>query len=158
MVAVAPRKYPPQVYSPPSTPAKKAKPSHLTEIRPLSSTPTSLWLKSLGVLKWGTGIGSVLILASLLPLYGWSALCQYQWGQSYRQLEQLKQQERELLAAQQSQRHQVAEQIERQPQGLVRQGPQQVVFMPEQPATLGARAAALTFAKVAPAPKRAVSY
>ncbi|MDG2989717.1 hypothetical protein L3556_02025 [Candidatus Synechococcus calcipolaris G9] len=157
MVAVAPAKYPPQVYSPPSAPLRKTKPSHLTEIRPLSSSDTPLWLKSLGVLKWGTGLGSVAILASLLPLYGWSALCQYQWGQSYRQLEQLKQQERELLAAQQSQRYQVAEQIERQPQGLVRQGPQQVVFIPEKPATLGA-SATVTLAQVAPAPKRAVSY
>lgn len=155
MVALA--KYPPPVERQKPSSFKKAKPSYLTEVRPLTPTATPLWLKSLGVLKWGTGLSSVLLLTSLLPLYGWAAFCQYQWGQSYRQLEQLKQQERELLAALQHQRYQVAEQIERQPQGLVRQGPQQVVFMPEEPVTLGARVSG-TLAQVAPAPKRAVSY
>lgn len=104
---------------------------HLTEIRTFPNPAWPLWLKALLVLQWGTGGTAVLILISLLPIYGLAAFHQYQWGQTYKNLTELEQQERQLQIAHQAQRYQLAERIERQPAGFVPQSPKQVLFIPQ---------------------------
>ncbi|AFY62157.1 hypothetical protein [Synechococcus sp. PCC 6312] len=113
-----------------SSPRPSQRQQHLTEIRLFPSPAWPLWLKSLLVLQWGTGGAAVLVLASLLPIYGLAAFHQHQWGQAYKNLTELEQQERQLQIAHQAQRYQVAERIERQPAGFVPQSPKQVLFIP----------------------------
>lgn len=118
--------------SPLSSPNPSQGQQRLTEIRPFPNPNSAwpLWLKSLLVLQWVTGGAAVLILASLLPIYGLAAFHQYQWGQAYKNLTELEQQERQLQVAHQAQRYQMAERLERQPAGFVPQSPKQVLFIP----------------------------
>ncbi len=96
----------------------------------LVSPPRPLWLTSLIACRHvSTGVACLLGI-SLLPIYGWSVLNQHSWGQSYRQLEQLQRSERQLLANIEVRKFQVAETVERQPAGLVRQVPENTLFLP----------------------------
>ncbi len=115
-----------------SAPGQRQPP--LTEVRTLPQTTSAwpLWLKSLLLLQWGSGGLALVLLASLLPLYGTAAFYQYRWGQTYQALTQLEHQERELLITHQAQRYKITERLEKQssPPQLIPQTPKQVLFIP----------------------------
>lgn len=140
-----------------SAPTPGQRHGHLTEIRTFPNPAWPFWLKSLLVLQWGTGGTAVLVLLSLLPIYGLAALHQYQWGQAYKNLTELEQQERQLQIAHQAQRYQVAERIERQPAGFIPQSPKQVLFIP-QPTEADLPTPAQTVLPKAELSKRTMSY
>jgi hypothetical protein len=92
--------------------------------------PRPLWLTSLIACRHVSTGAACLLGITLLPIYGWSVLNQHAWGQSYQQLEQLQRSERQLLANIEIDKFKVAETAERQPAGLVRQVPENTLFLP----------------------------
>ncbi|WP_164920978.1 hypothetical protein [Thermosynechococcus vestitus] len=128
----------------------------LTEIRPLPKPQVPLWQKTLLGMQWVSGVAAAAALVAVLPLYGWSALSQQQWSRAYDRLETLKRQERELLVSNETLRYRVTQQVQRAPQGLVPQTPQNVLFVPNE----GKIATKTHFEglPVTPPPQRTVNY
>jgi hypothetical protein len=106
----------------------------------LVTPPRPRWLASLVACRHVSTGAACLLGISLLPIYGWSVVNQHAWGQSYQQLEQLQRSERQLLANIEIDKFKVAETAERQPAGLVRQVPENTLFLP--PAQAPAKPAA----------------
>jgi hypothetical protein len=107
-------------------------------LKTLPTAMTPLWLTWLRKLRLPATIFSTLLVGSTLPVYGWSVFNQHQWGMSYRELEELQRQERQLASDRAVRRFQVTEASEQQPTGLVPQGPNNTIFLP--PAALRAPA------------------
>jgi hypothetical protein len=114
-------------HSPP--PSSRKNGSNGSTVKPLSPTARPAWLSLLFALKRVSGYTTLLLLAALLPVYGWSAITQHSWGKTYSKLQKLQQAERQLTTKTEVRAYQVAEQAERQPKGLVPQTPKTTIFL-----------------------------
>jgi hypothetical protein len=102
---------------------------HVSTVKPLSPLTRPAWLSILFILKRVSGYTTLLLLAALLPVYGWSAITQHSWGKTYSKLQKLQQTERQLTTKTEIRAYQVAEQAEQQPAGLVPQTPKTTIFL-----------------------------
>jgi hypothetical protein len=68
-----------------------------------------------------------------LGVYGWSISSQQFWGQEYHRLEQLRRDERQLVAGTEMLKNNIAQQANAKPDGLVPQGSDNVVFLSPAP-------------------------
>jgi len=91
------------------------------------------WLSTLTALQRGSTLLTFTLVASVLAVYGWSVYSQRAWSQGYRQLSQLQRQERELIAASETRKQQIAQQAESPQAGLVRQVPANTIFLSPEP-------------------------
>ncbi len=117
--------------SPRYSPQARRKRKRALESLPSSEVPP--WLNLLVTIQRGSIPITFLLVAGVLAVYGWSVYSQRAWSQTYRQLTQLQRQERELIAASETRKQQIAHQAESSSTGLVRQVPAKIVFLAPQP-------------------------
>jgi hypothetical protein len=99
--------------------------------------PMPPWLSILVKVQQGSSILTVLLVASVLIVYGWTVYVQQSWGQAYRRLESLQKQERQLTATNEVLKNQMAQQAEDPKAGLVLPDPSNTIFLspaPQRPA------------------------
>jgi hypothetical protein len=78
-------------------------------------------------------IGMLSICSLSLAVYGWSLSSQQFWGQEYHRLEELRRDERQLVAGTEMLKNNIAQQANAKPDGLVPQGSDNVVFLSPAP-------------------------
>jgi hypothetical protein len=78
-------------------------------------------------------VATVLLTLSVFAIYGWTVYAQEQWNQQYKKLEQLKRQERQLTNATGSFDNEMMQSIQKKPGELVRERPEQSIFLQAAP-------------------------
>ena len=102
------------------------------QILPESQTlPT--WLKMAIGFQRRFSIGTLLLVSAVLAVYGSTVYSQQLWSQKYRQLENLRRQERQVTAASEVLKNQLANQAEQPDNGLVSPNPQNNLFLEPSP-------------------------
>ncbi len=91
------------------------------------------WLQVLMKIQRGSTPIACLLILGVLVLYGWNVSSQRAWSKAYRELSQLQRQERELIAASESHKHEIVQQAENSKSNLVRQVPANTIFLTPQP-------------------------
>jgi hypothetical protein len=76
---------------------------------------------------------TVLLTLSVFVIYGWTVYAQEQWNQQYKKLEQFKRQERQLTTAESSFNNELIRSAEKNPGELVRERPEQSIFLQAAP-------------------------
>ncbi len=95
-------------------------------ITPISNSAISKWLVSVQKLSIAF---TALSFLSVSAVYGWNVHVQKKFDQQFRKLETLKQSERQLIVANESLDHDLITNIDRLPVKLVREKPQQSIFI-----------------------------
>ncbi|MGB8702476.1 MAG: hypothetical protein WCD18_23915 [Thermosynechococcaceae cyanobacterium] len=116
-------------------------PSSVTTPRPVSQLQRfqqkrpaqSQWLRVLIKLRQFSTPVALLMVAGVLPLYGWSVTTQHSWGERYDQLQQLRRDQRQYETLTENLKHRITQEAEENPVGYVPQGPTNTVFLPQQP-------------------------
>ncbi|WP_299492653.1 hypothetical protein [Acaryochloris sp. IP29b_bin.137] len=83
--------------------------------------------------KLSTPILMVSVLG-ILPLYAWRVNTQQSWGDQYTQLEQLQRDQRTWVTRNEERKHQISENLERNPAGFVPKSSKTTVFLKPAPA------------------------
>lgn len=87
------------------------------------------WLTRLIAIQRGTSVVTLGLVVSALAVYGWTVYNQQLWSRNYRRLESLQRQERQLIAADEILKNQMARQAENPETGLVLPTPDSAVFL-----------------------------
>lgn len=85
----------------------------------VSQRPQPIWLTSLLFLQRSSDVITFLLVAATLSLYSLTVYTQQQWSQSFRNLEKMQREERQLTAANEDMKNHLAQQAERPGTGLV---------------------------------------
>lgn len=96
-----------------------------------------VWLQSLQSLQRTSSIVALVLLGTALSFYGSTVYSQQRWSEEYQKLETLRRSERQLSAAGEALKHQIAATAENPETGLVPQHPENMIFLqpaPERPA------------------------
>ncbi|GEM_PF-853002 len=97
-------------------------------------TPTQpLWLKGLMSLHFISSCTTFVLISAALGLYGWTVYTQQSWGKSYRYLETLQRNERELTTTNETIKNDLAIQAEKPETGLVNPDPNTTIFLKPTP-------------------------
>ncbi|WP_052128553.1 hypothetical protein [Neosynechococcus sphagnicola] len=99
------------------------------EILPNGSRPLPLGLRLLGEIQQGSTMGLLLIVIAVLGVYGWSVYSQRLWSQQFEHLQTLQRQERQLTAANEALKNQMAEMALRPSAGLIPPSPTKTIFL-----------------------------
>ncbi len=135
---------------------RKAKPLDKRALRPVSKQqrgslrPLPIvdsrpgWLRSLMGLQAAAAGTTLALIASALGAYGWSVHSQQSWGESYRRLEVLRRNERQLMAGTEMLKQNIAQTADPKALGLevrksenavfIKAAPQRTVAHPASPA------------------------
>lgn len=89
-----------------------------------------LWLLRLCTLQRRSWMISFLLMAGMLAVYSWTVYSQKMWSQSYRKLETLQRNERQLTATSEVLKNEIALQAEKPATGLVPPNPASAIFLP----------------------------
>ncbi|MCU0523713.1 MAG: hypothetical protein MUF72_02695 [Elainella sp. Prado103] len=108
-------------------------PATPTIVHSFRPKPHPLWLRLLLKVQQGSSVFTVLLVASMLAVYGWTVYVQQRWGHEYEQLEALKKKERQLTAASELLKNQMAEQAENPTTGLLLPDPSNAIFLTPAP-------------------------
>ncbi|NEO26238.1 MAG: hypothetical protein F6K03_04915 [Kamptonema sp. SIO4C4] len=104
-----------------------------------ASTPTSLptkspkfplWLRTLLAVKNGTSILTGCLVTAVLIVYSSTVYVQQQWTEEYQRLEKLQREHRNLTAADEVFKNQLASQANQKNAGLVAPSPSNTIFLP----------------------------
>lgn len=98
-----------------------------------TAKPLPFWVTSLIFVQRGTAVLSLLLVLSGLAVYGWTVYTQQRWGHAYGRLERLQKRERQLLAANEVLKNQIAKQAEAPGAGLVLPNPDDTIFLSPAP-------------------------
>jgi hypothetical protein len=97
------------------------------------SQATPSWLRLLlGLQRTSSALTFALVLG-LLVVYGWTVYTQQRWGRAYSRMETLQKQERQLMAANEVIKNQMAKQAEVPDSGLVLPEPGNTIFLTPAP-------------------------
>lgn len=132
-----------------AVPNQPSPPTPLFKTMPLplpTTPPLPAWLQRLITLQRGSAIAASVLMALSLTTYGWTVYTQQLWGQEYRKLEGLQRRERQMIAADEGLKDQIARDAEQPEAGLVMPNPTTTILL--QPAA--ARPAAKLAAPIAP--------
>ena len=94
---------------------------------------TPSWLKLLLVLQRTSSAFTFVLVIGLLVVYGWTVYTQQRWGKAYSRMETLQKQERQLMAANEVIKNQMAKQAETPDSGLVLPEPGNTIFLAPAP-------------------------
>lgn len=108
-----------------------AKPQ-VSELIP-SSQLTGGWQRTLLWAQRGSLVASASLIALMLGVYAWTVYIQQMWSKEYRQLENLQRQERQMTAANESLKNQLAKTAENPSSGLVPPSLTNNIFLPSAP-------------------------
>lgn len=95
--------------------------------------PKPLWLSLLLRCQQVSSVMTLLLVAGVLTVYGWTVYIQQRWGQEYDRLETFKKQERQLVSANELLKNQMAEQAENPTAGLLLPDPSNAIFLTPAP-------------------------
>ncbi|HEY9628406.1 MAG TPA: hypothetical protein V6C84_13985 [Coleofasciculaceae cyanobacterium] len=87
------------------------------------------WLKTLLHVQRASSFLTFSLIISLLAVYGWTVYTQQRWGSAYSHLEALQKQERQMTAANEVLKNQMANQAELPDVGLMLPEPGNTVFL-----------------------------
>jgi hypothetical protein len=91
------------------------------------------WLKFWTFLYHSSSLITIVLMGATLTVYGWTVYTQELWSQSYRRLESLQRQERELTANRESLKEYLAQQANNPGTGLVTPTTSNAIFLPPVP-------------------------
>ncbi len=91
------------------------------------------WLRSLVKAQTVSSLATFLLVSAALFIYGSTVYYQQQWGTSFRQLENLRRQERKLTTTNESLKTQFSQQAEAPESGLVSPNLKQMIFLKQTP-------------------------
>lgn len=91
------------------------------------------WLMMLLTLQRTSSALTLLLIVALLAVYGWTVYTQQRWGRAYSHLEALQKQERQLTAANEVLKNQMAQQAEAPDVGLMLPDPGNTIFLTPAP-------------------------
>jgi hypothetical protein len=91
------------------------------------------WLRSLVKAQTVSSLATFLLVSAALFIYGSTVYYQQQWGTSFRQLENLRRQERKLTSTNESLKTQLSKQAEEPGSGLVPPNLTQMIFLKPDP-------------------------
>ncbi|MBD2741151.1 hypothetical protein [Coleofasciculus sp. FACHB-1120] len=94
---------------------------------------TPAWLRSLMTLQRTSNLLCFFLIASTLGAYAWTVYTQQMWSQEYRKLETLQRHERQMTAANEALKNQLAQEAELPGTGLVAPNPANTIFLPPAP-------------------------
>lgn len=100
-------------------------------VRELPQAPS--WLKLLLTVQHASSIFTFLLIAAALTTYSWTVYIQQHWGHTYSKLEGLQKQERQLMAANEVLKNQMAQQAENPAMGLVAPTLNSTIFLAPAP-------------------------
>ncbi|MBF2001349.1 MAG: hypothetical protein IGS38_11585 [Synechococcales cyanobacterium M58_A2018_015] len=143
--------------SPAARRARGVDPERSGVVRSFQPKPIPRWLTALLWLQRGSAMGTLVLAAAVLVTYGWTVYLQDRWGQEYERLEVLQKQERQLIAANEALKNQMAQQAEDPTTGLLPPDPSNTIFLapaPERPAVKPKP----TTPELEPLPRRPVGY
>lgn len=115
------------------TSLRATKPSPVVRKLP-QAKPLPGWLKLLIAAQRSSSVLTLCLVGSVLAVYGWTVYSQQLWSTNYQRLETLQRNERQLTAANEVLKNQIAQQAESPNSGLVIPRPDQTIFL--QPAPL----------------------
>ncbi len=115
------------------TPLKPTRPTIHPFPKEHDALPLSL--QFLSHLQQGSSAIACILVALALGVYGWTVYMPTLWSREFKKLETLQRHERDLIAANETLKHQLAEQAERPESGLAQPHPSQVIFLAPQTAT-----------------------
>ena len=92
-----------------------------------------LWLLRLCVLQRQFSVVTVLLVAGMLTIYGWTVYSQQMWNQTYRKLVTLQRHERQLTTTNEVLKNQMALQAEQPAMELVQSNPAEMIFLQPSP-------------------------
>ena len=124
-----PQNSPETILSPDKTPIEIRNSSQTVKMLPTPQT-TPLWLRSLLNIEKISSVSAFSVIATALAIYGGIVYNQRLWAEEYRKLEGLQRQERQLNAANEAFKNQLAQQAENANSGLVPQNPGGMIFLP----------------------------
>jgi hypothetical protein len=78
-----------------------------------------LWLETLYLLQVGSSVFSFFLVGAMLFMYGMTVYAPYKWTEEYRRLKELQKDERQITAANEMIKNQLAKQAQTQGVGLV---------------------------------------
>lgn len=88
-----------------------------------------LWLQLLAITHRVSSVVSFGMVVSVLAVYGWTVYSQQLWDREYRRLESLQRQERQLTAANELLKTQMAQEAEHPSSGLVSPSLDRAIFL-----------------------------
>lgn len=115
-----------------SQPSSALEPDEAT-VHSFRPKPKPLWLALLLRCQQASSIATLLLVAGVLTVYGWTVYIQQRWGQEYDRLEAFKKQERQLVSANELLKNQMAEQAENPTAGLLLPDPSNAIFLTPAP-------------------------
>ncbi len=108
--------------------ASKAKIS-ATPVR-YASESAPLWLLRLQAFHRNSSIITFLLVVAMLVAYGWTVYSQQVWSQTYRKMQDLQRQERQLTTTNSVLKNKMAQEGEKPSAGLVSPTPEGTIFLP----------------------------
>jgi hypothetical protein len=113
------------------------------------------WQRSLLVAQRSSLLLSLCLISLMLGVYAWTVYIQQMWSKEYRQLENLQRQERQMTAANEALKSQLAKTAENPQSGLVPPSLANNIFVPAAPQRqLAPKSAAV----LPPIPKKPLGY
>ncbi|MBW4619041.1 MAG: hypothetical protein KME17_06745 [Cyanosarcina radialis HA8281-LM2] len=113
------------------------------------------WQRSLLVAQRSSLLLSLCLISLMLGVYAWTVYIQQMWSKEYRQLENLQRQERQMTAANEALKNQLAKTAENPHSGLVPPSLANNIFVPSAPQRqLAPKSAAVP----PPIPKKPLGY
>ncbi|NJR38634.1 MAG: hypothetical protein HC781_07030 [Leptolyngbyaceae cyanobacterium CSU_1_4] len=91
--------------------------------------PVPAWLKLLIRVQQGSTVMTLLLMGTVLAIYGWTVLTQQRWGYEYRRWGALQKHEQQLMATNEVLKNQMAQQAEMPKAGLVAPSPSNMIFL-----------------------------
>lgn len=91
------------------------------------------WLKTLIMMQRSSGIIMFALVTVMLTIYGSTVYTQKLWTKEYRKLDHLQRQERQMTAANEVLKNQLAQEAENPETGLVPPDPAKTIFLPAAP-------------------------
>ncbi len=91
--------------------------------------PVPAWLKLLMKVQQGSTVLTLLLMGTVLIIYGWTVFTQQRWGQEYRRWGALQKHEQQLMATNEVLKNQMAQQAEDPKAGFVAPDPSSMIFL-----------------------------
>ncbi|WP_460202473.1 hypothetical protein [Scytonema sp. NUACC21] len=107
----------------------------LSTIPVMPSQSMPLWLLRLYGIHRHSSIVAFLLVAATLVVYGLTVYSQEFWSQSYRKLQNLQRQERQLMTTNETLKNNMAKEAQKQPEKLVSPSPNRMIFLNPAPVT-----------------------
>lgn len=111
----------------------KNKPRHHQKAIPVmpDGTKVPVWLMRWNSLHRHTSVITFLLVSATLIVYGWTVYSQHLWSRSYKELQELQRDERQLTKHDETIKNQMAQEAQKPHSGLVSPTPSKIIFVPE---------------------------